>query len=47
VVHSPILAAVSGWLIIQDPDANRIRLYTLDFHGPGISPVTNSPWLAG
>jgi catechol-2,3-dioxygenase len=35
VLHSPILEAVSGWLIvIQDPDGNRIRLYTLESHGP-------------
>jgi catechol 2,3-dioxygenase-like lactoylglutathione lyase family enzyme len=48
VLHSPILDAVSGWLIvIQDPDGNRIRLYTLESHGPEVKPATNSPWLAG
>jgi catechol 2,3-dioxygenase-like lactoylglutathione lyase family enzyme len=48
VLHSPILDAVRGWLIvIQDPDGNRIRLYTLESHGPEIKPATNSPWLAG
>ena len=48
VLHSPILEAVSGWLIvIQDPDGNRIRLYTLESHGPEVRPATNSPWLAG
>jgi catechol 2,3-dioxygenase-like lactoylglutathione lyase family enzyme len=48
VLHSPILNAVSGWLIvIQDPDGTRIRLYTLESHGPEVVPATNSPWLAG
>jgi catechol 2,3-dioxygenase-like lactoylglutathione lyase family enzyme len=48
VLHSPILDAVRGWLIvIQDPDGNRIRLYTLESHGPEIKPATNSPRLAG
>jgi catechol 2,3-dioxygenase-like lactoylglutathione lyase family enzyme len=48
VLHSPILEAVSGWLIvIQDPDGNRIRLYTLESHGPEVGPATDSPWLAG
>ena len=48
VLHSPILDAVSGWLIvIQDPDGNRTRLYTLESHGPEVKPATNSPWLAG
>ena len=48
VLHSPILDAVRGWLIvIQDPDRNRIRLYTLESHGPEVKPATDSPWLAG
>jgi catechol-2,3-dioxygenase len=48
VVHSPILDAVTGWLIvIQDPDGNRIRLYTLESHGPEVKPATNNPWKAG
>jgi hypothetical protein len=34
-------------IVIQDPDGNRIRLYTLESHGPEIKPATNSPWLAG
>jgi hypothetical protein len=35
VLHSPIVDAVRGWLIvIQDPDGNRIRLYTLEFPRP-------------
>ena len=39
VLHSPIVDAVRGWLIvIQDPDGNRIRLYTLEFHGPEVKP---------
>ena len=48
VLHSPILNAVRGWLIvIQDPDGNRIRLYTPESHGPEVKPATDSPWLAG
>jgi hypothetical protein len=48
VLHSPIVDAVRGWLIvIQDPDGNRIRLYTLEFHGPEVKPTTDSPSLAG
>ena len=48
VLHSPILDAVRGWLIVnQDPDGNRIRLYTLESHGPEVKPATNSRWLAG
>ena len=48
VLHSPILDAVRGWLIVnQDPDGNRIRLYTLESHGPEVKPATNSPRLAG
>jgi hypothetical protein len=47
VLHSPVLEAVTGWLIvIQDPDGNRIRLYTLESHGPEAKPATNNPWLA-
>jgi len=48
ILHSPILDAVRGGLIvIQDPDGNCIRLYTLESHGPEIKPATNSPRLAG
>jgi len=46
--NSPILDAMRGWLIvIQDPDGNRIRLYTLESHGPEVKPATDSRWLAG
>jgi hypothetical protein len=34
-------------IVIQDPDGNCIRLYTLESHGPEIKPATNSPRLAG
>ena len=47
VLHSPILDAVRGWLIvIQDPDGNRIR-HTLESHGVDVKPAITSPWLAG
>jgi catechol 2,3-dioxygenase-like lactoylglutathione lyase family enzyme len=44
--HSPIIAAVRGWLIvIEDPDQNRMRLQTLEDHGPELKPDEASEWL--
>jgi catechol 2,3-dioxygenase-like lactoylglutathione lyase family enzyme len=46
VQHSPVLTAIQGWvLVFEDPDARRLRLYTLATHGPEIKPDANSPWL--
>ena len=46
VPHSPILVAVQAWLlVIEDPDQHRLRLYTLETHGPEIKPDENSVWL--
>ena len=48
VLHSPVLLAVAAWLIvIQDPDGNRVRLYTTETHGPDLIPDMESPWLKG
>jgi catechol 2,3-dioxygenase-like lactoylglutathione lyase family enzyme len=48
VLHSPILVALQAWLIVvQDPDGNRLRLYTLETHGPEVAAATDSPWLDG
>jgi catechol 2,3-dioxygenase-like lactoylglutathione lyase family enzyme len=45
--HSPILTAVQGWLVVfEDPDGRRLRLYTLETHGPELPPDETSPWLA-
>jgi catechol 2,3-dioxygenase-like lactoylglutathione lyase family enzyme len=44
--HSPIITAVQGWLIvIEDPDQNRVRLYTLERHGPELKPDEANEWL--
>jgi len=44
--HSPILTAIQAWLIVvEDPDGNRLRLYTLETHGPDIKPDEDNPWL--
>ena len=46
VPHSPILVAIQAWLlVIEDPDQNRLRLYTLEMHGPEIEPDGSSAWL--
>ena len=46
VPHSPILVAIQAWLlVIEDPDQNRLRLYTIERHGPEIEPDKHSPWL--
>ncbi len=46
VPHSPILVAIQAWLlVIEDPDQNRLRLYTLETHGPEIEPDGSSAWL--
>lgn len=45
VPHSPVLTAIQAWLIVvADPDDNRLRLYTLQTHGPELSP-SQDPWL--
>ncbi len=46
VPHSPVLPAYVAWLIVvEDPDANRIRLYTDEKHGPEIAPSQDKRWL--
>ena len=48
LMHSPVLLAVSAWtIVIQDPDGNRVRLYTTETHGPDLKPDMDSPWLKG
>ncbi len=44
--HSPIITAAQGWLIvIEDPDQNRVRFYTLEKHGPELKPDESNEWL--
>jgi 2-keto-4-pentenoate hydratase/2-oxohepta-3-ene-1,7-dioic acid hydratase in catechol pathway len=39
-------AGIQGWLIvIEDPDQNRVRLYTLETHGPELKPDEANEWL--
>jgi catechol 2,3-dioxygenase-like lactoylglutathione lyase family enzyme len=46
IFHSPIIVAVQAWLIvIEDPDGNRLRLYTLERHGPELPPDEGNLWL--
>ena len=46
VRHSPPIIALVGWLlVIPDPDGLRLRLYTVEPHGLGLSRVEfDSPW---
>ena len=47
IEHSPILAAIQAWLVVfTDPDGRRLRLYTLETHGPEIPADEHSPWVA-
>ena len=48
IEHSPVLAAIQAWLVVfVDPDGRRLRLYTLETHGPDIAPDEDSPWITG
>jgi catechol 2,3-dioxygenase-like lactoylglutathione lyase family enzyme len=44
--HSPIITALQGWLmVVEDPDENRVRFYTLEKHGPELRPDENNEWI--
>lgn len=48
IEHSPVLTAIQAWLVVfADPDGRRLRLYTLETHGPELPPDEGSPWIAG
>jgi hypothetical protein len=32
-------------IVIEDPDQNRVRLYTLERHGPELKPDEANEWL--
>lgn len=47
IAHSPTLTAIQAWLVVfEDPDGRRLRLYTLETHGPELPADEASPWLA-
>ena len=47
IAHSPVLAAIQAWLLVfADPDGRRLRLYTLEIHGPEIPAEEDSAWIA-
>ena len=46
LTHSPMIPAIQAWLIVvEDPDQNRWRLYTLEKHGRDIKPDEDNVWL--
>ena len=46
IKHSLVIPAIQAWLIVvEDPDGNRWRLYTLEKHGPEIRPDEDNVWL--
>jgi catechol 2,3-dioxygenase-like lactoylglutathione lyase family enzyme len=46
ILHSPVITAIQAWLIVvEDPDANRLRLYTRETHGPELKPDEGNVWL--
>lgn len=47
VRRSPVLTGIRAWLVVfEDPDRRRIRLYTLQQHGPDVPPSAGDPWLS-
>jgi catechol 2,3-dioxygenase-like lactoylglutathione lyase family enzyme len=46
VPHSGEIVAVQAWLtVLADLDGTRLRLYTLERHGPELTPDVADPWL--
>ena len=46
VAHSGEVVALRAWLtVFGDPDGTRLRLYTLEEHGPDVTPDVTNPWL--
>ena len=46
VRHSPIITSIYAWIIVlEDPDGNRLRLYTLESHGTELKPDEDNDWL--
>ena len=48
VQHSGVVTAIRSWLVaFEDPDGNRLRLYSLEEHGPELAPDEDNPWVSG
>jgi catechol 2,3-dioxygenase-like lactoylglutathione lyase family enzyme len=46
--HSPVLPSLQAWLVVvEDPDGIRVRLYTLETHGPEVVAAGDDPWITG
>ena len=46
IAHSPVITSIQAWLIVfDDPDQNRLRLYTAEMHGPELKPDEGNEWL--
>jgi catechol 2,3-dioxygenase-like lactoylglutathione lyase family enzyme len=46
ILHSPPITSIQAWIIVfDDPDGLRLRLYTLERHGPELPPDENNEWL--
>lgn len=46
VRHSPVITSIQAWIVvIEDPDGNRLRLYTLEKHGPELQADYGSEWI--
>ena len=45
IPHSPVIVAIQAWIIVvEDPDQNRLRLYTLETHGRDLKPDEDNLW---
>ena len=48
IKHSGVIVAIQAWLVaFDDPDQHRLRFYTLEKHGPELSPDEGNEWLKG
>ncbi|MDT7745846.1 MAG: hypothetical protein QOE59_4924 [Actinomycetota bacterium] len=46
VAHSGEIPSIQAWLtVFADPDGIRLRLYTLEQHGPEIAAAVDHPWV--
>lgn len=46
LLHSPVITAIRSWvLVVEHPDGNRIRLYSIETHGPELRPDEDNPWV--
>ena len=48
IAHSGEIVALRAWLVtFDDPDQHRLRFYTLESHGPELTPDEDNEWLKG